>query len=133
MKTLIKVFIDLEHDSTIDFCLRLSYNRKYCPVNLQEFRFLYYLSCIILSISNGTKLFLKVSINKRRIFNTSVNVLLLLIIFTLLLSGLCNSRVLLGSLHLEGSMMLRQIHTTVAYCCCLLFHCMWALLDYIYK
>jgi hypothetical protein len=57
----------------------------------------------------------KGSYNLRRIIMTSVNILLLAGIVTLAVSGLMQSRKVLGFLHLPGGISLRKIHTAAAY------------------
>jgi hypothetical protein len=48
---------------------------------------------------------------------TAVNLLLVLAMATLVITGLLHSRTVLAFLHLPGGMMLRHIHTTAAYWC----------------
>ncbi|GHU84157.1 membrane protein [Spirochaetia bacterium] len=52
----------------------------------------------------------------KRVITTIVNLLLLVTMATLIISGLMQSRSVLAFLHLPGGMFLRQIHTTAAYC-----------------
>ena len=51
----------------------------------------------------------------KRVIVTIVNLLLLVTMATLIISGLLQSRSVLAFLHLPGGMFLRQIHTTAAY------------------
>lgn len=51
----------------------------------------------------------------RRVIMTTVNVLLVLIMATLVVTGLTQSRTVLSFLNLQGGIVLRQIHTTTAY------------------
>jgi hypothetical protein len=55
--------------------------------------------------------------NPRRGVLTAVNLLLAFAFIALIITGLLHSRTVLAFLHLPGSMMLRQIHTTAAYWC----------------
>jgi len=51
----------------------------------------------------------------RRVIMTTVNALLALTMATLAITGFIQSRTVLSFLNLQGGMVLRQIHTTVAY------------------
>jgi hypothetical protein len=51
----------------------------------------------------------------RRIFNTVVNLLLLIVMTVLMMAGLLQSKSVLAFLHLPGGMWLRRLHTTAAY------------------
>jgi hypothetical protein len=53
--------------------------------------------------------------NLRRTVMTAVNILILLIMTALVITGLLQSRTILAFLHLPGGMIIRQIHTTAAY------------------
>jgi hypothetical protein len=55
--------------------------------------------------------------NLRRSVLTAVNLLLALAMVTLIITGMLHSRTVLAFLHLPGDMLIRQIHTTVAYWC----------------
>jgi uncharacterized membrane protein len=55
--------------------------------------------------------------NLRRGIMTAINLLLALAFVSLIITGLLHSRTVLAFLHLPGSMMIRQIHTTAAYWC----------------
>jgi hypothetical protein len=55
--------------------------------------------------------------NLRRGVLAAINLLLVLVMATLVITGLLHSRTVLAFLHLPGSMMVRQIHTTAAYWC----------------
>jgi hypothetical protein len=55
--------------------------------------------------------------NLRRSVMTAVNLLLVLAMVTLIITGLLHSRTVLAFLHLPGGMMIRLIHTTTAYWC----------------
>jgi uncharacterized membrane protein len=55
--------------------------------------------------------------NPRRGLLTAINLLLVLAMATLIITGLLHSRTALAFLHLPGGMMLRQIHTIAAYWC----------------
>jgi hypothetical protein len=53
--------------------------------------------------------------NRRRIVMTAVNLLLLLTMAVLIITGLLHSRTVLAFLHLPGGMMIRLIHTSAAW------------------
>jgi hypothetical protein len=53
--------------------------------------------------------------NLRRSLLTAINLLLVLAMATLIITGLLHSRTVLAFLHLPGGMALRMIHTTAAY------------------
>lgn len=53
--------------------------------------------------------------NARRLLNTSLNLLLLVVVTLLFISGAINSRHLFSFLNLNGSLEMRQIHSLVSY------------------
>jgi cytochrome b561 len=55
--------------------------------------------------------------NLRRGVLTAVNLLLAFAFFTLIITGMLHSRIVLAFLNLPGDMRIRQIHTTAAYWC----------------
>jgi hypothetical protein len=55
--------------------------------------------------------------NFRRSVMTAINLLLVLAMTTLVITGLLHSRTVLAFLHLPGDMLIRQIHTSAAYWC----------------
>jgi hypothetical protein len=57
----------------------------------------------------------KGSYNIRRVTMTIINILLVLTMAILIITGLLQSRTVLAFLHLPGGMLLRQLHTTAAY------------------
>jgi hypothetical protein len=63
------------------------------------------------------KIIFKGVYNVRRFVLTAINLLLVVAMATLIITGLLHSRTVLAFLHLPGDMMIRQIHTTAAYWC----------------
>jgi hypothetical protein len=75
--------------------------------------------CIIHNILNWKwyKNIFKGAYNLRRSVLTAINLLLVLAMAALVITGLLHSRTVLAFLHLPGDMLIRQIHTTAAYWC----------------
>jgi hypothetical protein len=63
------------------------------------------------------KIIFKSVYNVRRNILTAINLLLVVAMATLIITGLLHSRTVLAFLHLPGDMTIRQIHTTAAYWC----------------
>jgi hypothetical protein len=76
-------------------------------------------ACIAHNVLNWKwyKNILKGAYNLRRSVMTAINLLLVLAMATLAITGMLHSRTVLAFLHLPGAMLIRQIHTTAAYWC----------------
>jgi hypothetical protein len=76
--------------------------------------------CVLFIVHNGInwrwyKTIFKGTYQYRRVMNTIVNLLLLVMMTVLYVTGLLHSRTALGFLHLSGGDYLRQAHTFAAY------------------